>query len=97
MKNVLKVGPGTMWLRGGSELFFITSETHALSISLLHTFLSITSNYMHVCYVVDRHLVVSLIILLNVNQLYAATLLTNYFVTMPTGILAFKVASDSSS
>ncbi|XP_037947878.1 gamma-secretase subunit Aph-1 [Teleopsis dalmanni] len=95
-------GPGTIGLKGGSEVFFITSATQALSIVLLHTFWNIIffnaldiSNYLHVGYVVGTHLFVSLITLLNANEMYATTLLLSYFVTITTGLLAFKVAGGS--
>ncbi|KAL7740779.1 hypothetical protein ACLKA6_012393 [Drosophila palustris] len=95
-------GPATMGLKGGTELFFITSAAQALSIILLHTFWSIiffnafdTNNYPHIVYVVGTHLFVSLLTLLNANAYYWATLLPNYIVTILTGILAFKVAGGS--
>jgi len=97
-------GPGTMGLKGGSEIFFITSAAQALSIILLHTFWSViffnafdTSNYLHVAYVVGTHLFVSLITLLNANELYAATLVPNYCITLISALLAFKVAGGSSA
>ncbi|KAH8282633.1 hypothetical protein KR054_008839 [Drosophila jambulina] len=96
-------GPGTMGLEGGSELFFVTSAAQALSIILLHTFWSViffnafdTNNYLHVGYVVGSHLFVSLITLLNASELYTATLLINYAVTIFTGVLAFRVAGGTS-
>ncbi|XP_017047570.1 gamma-secretase subunit Aph-1 [Drosophila ficusphila] len=96
-------GPGTMGLKSGSELFFVTSAAQALSIILLHTFWSViffnafdTNNYIHSGYVVGSHLFVSLITLLNVNELYTTTLLINYIVTIFTGVLAFRVAGGTS-
>ncbi|KAH8341527.1 hypothetical protein KR059_009104 [Drosophila kikkawai] len=103
--NVLAdmTGPGTMGLEGGTELFFITSAAQALSIILLHTFWSViffnafdTNNYLHVGYVVGSHLFVSLITLLNASELYTATLLINYAITIFTGVLAFRVAGGTS-
>ncbi|XP_037711432.1 gamma-secretase subunit Aph-1 [Drosophila subpulchrella] len=95
-------GPGTMGLKSGTELFFVTSATQALSIILLHTFWSViffnafdTNNYLHIFYVVGSHLFVSLITLLNANELYTATLLINYIVTIFTGVLAFRVAGGT--
>ncbi|EDW64275.1 gamma-secretase subunit Aph-1 [Drosophila virilis] len=95
-------GPGTMGLKGGTDLFFMTSAAQALSIILLHTFWSIiffnafdTNNYLHIGYVVVTHLFVSLLTLLNADALYWATLLPNYIVTILTGVLAFKVAGGS--
>eukprot|EP00099_Drosophila_melanogaster_P007303 NP_001259963.1 anterior pharynx defective 1, isoform B [Drosophila melanogaster] len=96
-------GPGTMGLKGGTELFFVTSAAQALSIILLHTFWSViffnafdTNNYIHIGYVVFSHLFVSLITLLNANELYTTTLLINYLVTILTGVLAFRVAGGTS-
>ncbi|XP_016955048.1 gamma-secretase subunit Aph-1 [Drosophila biarmipes] len=95
-------GPGTMGLKSGTELFFVTSAAQALSIILLHTFWSViffnafdTNNYLHISYVVGSHLFVSLITLLNANELYTATLLINYLVTIFTGVLAFRVAGGT--
>ncbi|XP_017006810.1 gamma-secretase subunit Aph-1 [Drosophila takahashii] len=96
-------GPGTMGLKSGTELFFVTSAAQALSIILLHTFWSViffnafdTNNYIHIGYVVGSHLFVSLITLLNANELYTATLLISYIVTIFTGVLAFRVAGGTS-
>ncbi|XP_017075603.1 LOW QUALITY PROTEIN: gamma-secretase subunit Aph-1 [Drosophila eugracilis] len=96
-------GPGTMGLKSGTELFFVTSAAQALSIILLHTFWSViffnafdTNNYIHIGYVVGSHLFVSLITLLNANELYTTTLLINYLVTIVTGVLAFRVAGGTS-
>ncbi|XP_039485842.1 gamma-secretase subunit Aph-1 [Drosophila santomea] len=96
-------GPGTMGLKGGTEMFFVTSAAQALSIILLHTFWSViffnafdTNNYIHIGYVVGSHLFVSLITLLNANELYTTTLLINYLVTILTGVLAFRVAGGTS-
>ncbi|KAH8393886.1 hypothetical protein KR215_005185 [Drosophila sulfurigaster] len=102
--NVLAdmTGPATMGLKGGTELFFITSAAQALAIILLHTFWSIiffnafdTNNYLHIAYVVGSHLFVSLLTLLNADAHYWATLLPSYIVTVLTGVLAFKVAGGS--
>jgi len=91
-----------MGLKSGTELFFVTSAAQALSIILLHTFWSViffnafdTNNYLHIVYVVGSHLFVSLITLLNANELYTATLLINYIVTIFTGVLAFRVAGGT--
>ncbi|KAH8349264.1 hypothetical protein KR067_010048 [Drosophila pandora] len=96
-------GPGTMGLKSGTEIFFITSAAQALSIILLHTFWSViffnafdTSNYLHLCYVVGSHLFVSLLTLLNASELYITTLLINYIITTITGVLAFRVAGGTS-
>lgn len=92
-----------MGLRGGSEMFFVTSAVQVLSIILLHTFWSViffnafdTNNYLHIFYVVGTHLFVSLLTLLNADELYWASLLPNYIVTILTAVLAFKVAGGTS-
>ncbi|XP_017858295.1 PREDICTED: gamma-secretase subunit Aph-1 [Drosophila arizonae] len=104
--NVLAdmTGPGTMGLKGGSEIFFVTSAVQVLSIVLLHTFWSViffnafdTNNYLHIFYVVGSHLFVSLLTLLNADGLYWASLVPNYVVTILTGVLAFKVAGGTSN
>ncbi|KAH8272360.1 gamma-secretase subunit Aph-1 [Drosophila bipectinata] len=96
-------GPGTMGLKSGTELFFVTSAAQALSIILLHTFWSViffnafdTCNYLHVCYVVCSHLFVSLITLLNASEFYTTTLLINYIITIITGVIGFRVAGGTS-
>lgn len=103
MAFLIQTGPGTMGLKGGSEIFFVTSAIQALSIILLHTFWSIiffnafdTNNYLHIAYVIFSHLFVSLLTLLNADGNYWATLPPNYVVTILTGILAFKVAGGTS-
>ncbi|KAH8267499.1 hypothetical protein KR018_009383 [Drosophila ironensis] len=96
-------GPGTMGLKGGSELFFVTSAAQALSIVLLHTFWSViffnafdTNNYLHAAYVLGSHMLVSLLTLLNGSELYGVTLPVNYGITILTGVLAFRVAGGTS-
>ncbi|XP_075153554.1 gamma-secretase subunit Aph-1 [Haematobia irritans] len=102
--NVLAdlTGPGTLGLNGGTESFFMVSATQALSICLLHIFWSViffnafdTTNYLHVSYVVGSHLFVSLITLLNAQQLYAASLSINLIVTVITAGLAYRVAGGT--
>lgn len=91
-----------MGIKTGSEAFFITSAAQTLSIILLHTFWSViffnafdTSRYLEIVYVVMSHLFVSMMTLLNKNEMYATTLMTNYLVTILTAILAFKAAGGS--
>ena len=81
----------------------MVSAAQALSICLLHVFWSVIffnafdiNNYIHIVYVVGSHLFVSLITLLNAQQLYAASLSINFTVTIATAILAFRVAGGSS-
>ncbi|XP_053958719.1 gamma-secretase subunit Aph-1 [Anastrepha ludens] len=95
-------GPGTMGLKGGSEIFLITSATQALAMILFHTFWSVIffnafdiNNYFHIVYVVATHLFVSLITLLNAKEMYVATLLPTYIILIATAALAFKVAGGS--
>lgn len=104
LSNVLAdaVGPGTMGLKSGSEIFFLTSAAQTLSIILLHTFWTViffdaldNNKRTHVAYVVLTHLLVSCLTLLNRNQLYFATLFPSYIITIATGILAFKAAGGS--
>lgn len=80
----------------------MVSAAQALSICLLHVFWSViffnafdTTNFMHIVYVVGSHLFVSLITLLNTQQLYAASLSINFSITIFTAVLAFKVAGGS--
>ncbi|XP_013107648.1 gamma-secretase subunit Aph-1 [Stomoxys calcitrans] len=102
--NVLAdlTGPGTLGLNGGTESFFMVSAAQALSICLLHVFWSViffnafdTTNYIHVSYVVGSHLFVSLITLLNAQQLYAVSLSINLIVTVITAVLAYRVAGGT--
>lgn len=102
--NVLadSVGPATMGLLSGTNVFFITSAAQTLCTVLLHTFWSViffnaldTSRYSHVAYVVISHLFVSCLTLFNKQELYYATLIPSYLVTILTGILAFKVVGGS--
>ena len=91
-----------MGLKGGSDFFFLTSATQTLAMVLLHTFWSVifynaVDNYKrgHIAYVVLSHVFVSLLTLLNKQELYYATLLPSYAVTIFTGYLALEVAGGS--
>uniref|UniRef100_A0A1A9V6W9 Gamma-secretase subunit Aph-1 n=1 Tax=Glossina austeni TaxID=7395 RepID=A0A1A9V6W9_GLOAU len=95
-------GPATLGLKGGSEVFFLVSSAQALSICLLHTFWSVifynafdTNNYIHIAYVITTHMVVSLVTLLNAQELYTASLIINYCLTVATAILAFHVSGGT--
>lgn len=99
---ILQVGPATMGLNGGSSIFFITSAAQTLCMILLHIFWSIiffnacdNMKYGQIAYVIVSHLFVSTLTLLNGKQLYVATLLPSYFLTIFTGIFAFKIAGGS--
>lgn len=86
------VGPGTMGMKSGSDIFFITSATFASCIILLHTFWNIlfftgvhTRNKTPIIYVVISHLVFSSITLFNSSELYGLTLtlsLANVIITL---------------
>ncbi|XP_030383059.1 gamma-secretase subunit Aph-1 [Scaptodrosophila lebanonensis] len=95
-------GPGTMGYNGGTEIFFVVSAVQALSIVLLHTFWSViffnacdNNKYVQISYVVGSHMLVSLLTLLNAQELYKTTLLINYTITIGTGVLAFRAAGGS--
>lgn len=86
------VGPGTMGMKSGSEIFFITSATHASCIILLHTFWNILffhgihkRNKIPIIYVVISHLIFSCITLFNSKELYGLTMtlsLANVIITL---------------
>lgn len=97
-----QVGPATVGLLGGSEIFFLTSSAQGLCMILLHTFWSVIffnaiDNRLntHVAYVIVSHLLVSCLTLLNAEELYTLTLVPSYLITFATGLLAFKVAGGS--
>lgn len=96
------MGPATVGLMGGSDIFFLTSSAQALCMILLHTFWNVIFfNAMdnqintHIAYVVISHLLVSSITLLNVHAMNTLTLTTSYFITLLTALIAFKVAGGS--
>lgn len=91
-----------MGLKSGSEIFFITSAAQTLCMILLHTFWSViffnafdTNKHTHTAYVVLTHLFVSCLTLLNRNEMYYATLIPSYIITVATGVLAYRVAGGS--
>lgn len=96
------VGPGTMGLKSGNEMFFITSAATSLCFILLHTFWSViffnaldNGNKLQVIAVVTSHLFVSVLTLLNRYQIYSATLIPLYMIVILTMLGAFKVAGGS--
>lgn len=102
--NILadSVGPATMGLKGGSEIFFLTSAAQALCMILLHTFWGViffhacdTRKKTHIAFVVVSHLLVSCLTLLNKNEMYLASLVPSYIITFITGLLAFQAAGGS--
>lgn len=102
--NVLadSIGPGTMGLKSGSEMFFITSAATTLCFILLHTFWSViffnaldNRNIIHISWVVGSHMFVSCLTLLNYYEYYAATLIPAYCVLILTSLLTFKIAGGT--
>jgi len=96
--NVLAdaVGPGTVGLHGDSSHFFITSAFSTMAFILMHTFWGIIvfdamdfRKYWKVAIVFISHMGVSLLTLLNANQMYIATLLPIYIVTTVLGVWTF--------
>lgn len=96
------VGPGTMGLKSGTEMFFITSAAISLCFILLHTFWGViffnaldNKNYFNIALVVVSHLLVSGITLLNRFQVYSATLVPLYCIVLLTAIYVFRIAGGS--
>lgn len=102
--NILadSVGPATMGLNSGSDVFFLTSAAQTLAMVLLHTFWGViffnavdNAKVLHIIYVVVSHLVVSSLTLLNKYEMYAASLIPSYAILALSGVMAFKVAGGS--
>lgn len=96
------IGPGTMGLKRGSEMFFLSSSATTLAFILLHTFWSViffngcdNKNKAQVGYVVLSHLLASCLTLFNRYEIYSATLVPLYAVVLVTGLYAFRVAGGS--
>ena len=96
------VGPATMGLNSGSDMFFLTSAAQTMSMVLLHTFWGViffdaadNCKIIHLLYVVLSHLGVSMLTLLNKYEMYTATILPSYLILILTGVMAFKVAGGS--
>ncbi|KAJ8926735.1 hypothetical protein NQ314_020852 [Rhamnusium bicolor] len=96
------VGPGTMGLKSGNEMFFITSSATSLCFILLHTFWSViyfnawdNRNISQIGYVIASHLIASCLTLLNRYQIYSASLIPLYLIVVTTGLFAFKIAGGS--
>ncbi|VEN51876.1 unnamed protein product [Callosobruchus maculatus] len=96
------VGPGTMGLKAGNEMFFISSAAISLCFILLHTFWSViffnawdNKNLVQVGYVVLSHLIASCLTLLNRYQNYYVCIIPLYLIVCVTGSFAFKVAGGS--
>ncbi|CAO1381062.1 unnamed protein product [Diamesa tonsa] len=96
-------GPGTMGLKAGTDIFFLTSATQTLFIILLNTFWSViffdgvhNKNKLHIGYVIVSHLMVSFVTLLNRYELYGVTLTFSLAVVILTLLLAFKTVGGNS-
>ncbi|XP_076271356.1 gamma-secretase subunit Aph-1 [Rhynchophorus ferrugineus] len=102
--NVLAdaVGPATMGLKAGNEMFFLTSSATTLCFILLHTFWSViffngfdTKNKLQIAYVLVTHLLATCLTLLNRYHIYSASLIPLYTIVFVTAVYAFKVAGGS--
>uniref|UniRef100_T1JIC3 Gamma-secretase subunit Aph-1 n=1 Tax=Strigamia maritima TaxID=126957 RepID=T1JIC3_STRMM len=102
--NVLadSIGPGTVGIKGGSDLFFITSAFTTLAFILVHVFWGIISfhaldcrRYWKNAVIVIIHMTISLLTLLNSKRYYAATLIPIYLVVISMGIWAFFTIGGS--
>lgn len=96
------IGPGTMGLKSGTEMFFITSSAISLCFILLHTLWSIiffnamdNKNKIQLGFVITTHLGASCLTLLNSLQIYSATIVPLYAILVVTAIYAFKIAGGS--
>ncbi|XP_014674998.1 PREDICTED: gamma-secretase subunit Aph-1-like [Priapulus caudatus] len=95
-------GPGTVGIQGQSDLFFITSAFMTLCFVFLHTFWGViffhsldTKNYIGVGVVIGSHMLISCLSLLNVRELYAASLVPAYVVMLLMGGWAYVTAGGS--
>ncbi|XP_066995300.1 gamma-secretase subunit Aph-1 isoform X2 [Anabrus simplex] len=102
--NVLadSAGPGTMGLRGGSDLFFVTSAAATLALILLNTFWGVIGfsaldnrNYLQIAWVLGSHMLLSCLTLLNRDLRYAETLIPAYLILAATAVIAFNVAGGT--
>ncbi|CAH1113708.1 unnamed protein product [Psylliodes chrysocephalus] len=101
--NILadSVGPGTMGLKSGNEMFFLTSSCISLCFILLNTFWSViffnacdNRNLIHSGFVVCSHLLASYLTLLNGVSSWGC-IVPLYLILIFTGCLAFKVVGGS--
>lgn len=102
--NVLadSVGPGTMGLLAGTEMFLITSSATALCFILLQTLWSViffnamdTNNRLQLSYVIITHCLASSLTLVNKYQIYSATIVPLYALLVLTAMYAFKIAGGT--
>lgn len=96
------IGPGTMGLKSGNEMFFLISSAISLCFILLHTFWGViffkacdVKNWLQVGFVITAHLVASLLTLLNKFEHYSACLVPLYSILFVTAFGAFKIAGGS--
>lgn len=95
-------GPGTMGLKAGTDVFFVTSASLALCIILLHTFWSViffdgirTRNRVQLAFVVLSHLFFSCVTLLNRSELYGFTITLSLANVLLSMAFAFKTVGGS--
>jgi gamma-secretase subunit APH-1 len=102
--NILadSVGPATMGLKAGTDIFFITSAAQTLCFILLNTFWNVIffhaldkKMYASVVGVVTTHLAISCLTLANSKELYLLTLLPSYLLVIATGAVAFKACGGT--
>lgn len=102
--NVLadSIGPGTMGLNSGTEIFFITSAAMSLCFILLHTMWGVIffnaldeGNKLQFAYVIITHMLASCITLINKYQIYAGTITPLYCILIATTVYAYKIAGGS--
>lgn len=102
--NILadSVGPATVGLKTGSNIFIVISAAQSLCMILLHTFWSVIffnacdlKNYYHISYVIVSHLFVSCITLLNKQELFSVSLTASYIVMAVTCVIAFRVVGGN--
>jgi anterior pharynx defective protein 1 len=98
------IGPGTMGMTSGSDVFFITSATFALCIILLHTFWNIiffnglnNRNKMQIAYVILSHLIFSLTTFLNSSELYGFSLTLSVANVIVTMVYAFNILGGTAA
>lgn len=102
--NVLadSTGPGTVGLYGDSPYFFISTSLITLALILLHTFWGIIffdaldkkCRY-KIGYVIVSHLAVSALTFFNQQQLYLASLIPCYLITLITASIAYQCAGGT--
>lgn len=102
--NVLAdaIGPATMGLLGGSDIFFVTSAAQTLCMILLQPCWAViffdacdTRDQRRIGFVLIGHLAVSTLTLLNRWELYAVTLPLSYALLLVSACVALKTAGGS--